>query len=213
MIEQSARIFVVDDDDSVRRALKRLLKGMGFEVEDYASAADYLAREPFDGVGCVLLDLQMPGIDGVQLQSRLTELKRNIPIIFLTAHGDIPTSVTAMKHGAVDFLTKPVDEKAMSAAIAEALARCRRLMDEQRSRTVLETKLQILSPREREVMRYVIGGARNKQIALDLGISEKTVKVHRGQVMQKTSARSVAELVRLCEAAGIDPMDMAQSSS
>jgi FixJ family two-component response regulator len=208
MIEESARIFVVDDDASVRRALKRLLKGMGYEVEDYQTAADYLAREPYDGVGCVLLDLQMPGMDGVQLQSCLMELKRNMPIIFLTAHGDIPTSVTAMKHGAVDFLTKPVDEKAISTAIGEALTRCQRLIDEQSSRTALEAKLQALSPREHEVMCYVIGGAPNKQIALDLGISEKTVKVHRGQVMQKMSVGSVAELVRLCEAAGIDPKDI-----
>jgi len=205
MNEQQATVFVVDDDASVRRALERLLIGVGYQVQTYPSATAYLAREPHDGVGCVLLDIHMPDMSGTALQLQLAEMQRDIPIVFLTAHGDIRTSVGAMKHGAVDFLTKPVDEQAVFSAIEEALMRHRRLLNERLSRSTIEKRVNALTRREYEVMRYVIGGARNKQIAGHLGISEKTVKAHRGQAMQKMAVKSVAELVRLCEAARIAP--------
>ena len=208
MVEGTVTIFVVDDDASVRRALERLLVGAGYQVELFASASAYLQREPYDGVGCLLLDLSMPGMDGAQLQVRLEEMQREVPIVFLTAHGDIPASVNAIKHGAIDFLTKPVDQAAMFAAIDEAISFCRRRIEERSSHKDIDDRVAALTERENQVMRYVIGGALNKQIAAELGISEKTVKVHRGHVMQKMAVRSVAELVRKCASVGIEPVDL-----
>ncbi len=206
--EQQATVFIVDDDASVRRALQRLLTGVGYTVETYPSAGAYLAREPHGGIGCVLLDLHMPDMSGARLQQHLARLQQDIPIVFLTAHGDIPTSVSAMKHGAVDFLTKPVDEGAMFSAINEAMVRHRRIIDEHRLQNSIDKRVSALTAREHEVMRYVISGVLNKQIAAYLNISEKTVKAHRGQVMQKMAAGSVAELVRLCETVDIAPEQM-----
>lgn len=199
-------VFIVDDDASVRRAMGRLLTGAGYRVELFPSATAFLARDPYSGIGCLLLDIHMPEMSGTRLQTRLAEMQRNIPIVFLTAHGDVPTSVSAMKQGAVDFLTKPVDEQAMIAAIEEAFKKHQAQIDARRDRDGIRQRVESLTAREREVMRHVIGGALNKQIAQALGISEKTVKAHRSQVMHKMAIKSVADLVRICEKAGIEPL-------
>jgi len=205
MPETPSTVFVVDDDASVRKALGRLLASAGFDVEPYASAEEFLARPPFGGIGCIILDLQMPGLTGLDLQTRLAEAGQDIPVVFLTGRGDIPSSVEAMKMGAVDFLTKPVDEETLLDAIKNALVRHRRDREDRLATREARDRLASLTPREVDVMRHVIAGALNKQIAAHLGIAEKTVKVHRGRVMQKTGADSVADLVRLCALAGIDP--------
>ncbi len=205
MDEIAPTVFVIDDDVSVRKGLGRLFRSAGFAVETFPSAAAYLAREHFDGIGCIVLDVRMPEIDGISLQERLLEQSHSVPIIFLSGHGEVPTSVQAMKQGAVDFLTKPVDEHGMLAAIDEALVRHRRIIRERSSLREIQQRAGALTTREREVMRYVIGGALNKQIAAQLGISEATIKVHRGKVMEKMAVKSVADLVRCCEKAGIAP--------
>lgn len=199
------KIAVVDDDASVRRALTRLLTSAGFEVKSYPSAAAFIEKDAGGDIGCILLDIHMPDMSGTELQELLTNSGSDTPIIFLTAFGDIPTSVKAMKSGAVDFLTKPVDASEMFNAIGDGLERHRRLTVERRSLENISARLDKLTDREFEVMRYVVSGALNKQIAADLGISEKTVKVHRGHVLHKMEVRSVAELVRICDRAGIEP--------
>lgn len=202
MSERTTIIFVVDDDDSVRRALERLLRSAGHDVETFAGAQEYLAREPFAGIGCLLLDLAMPEMSGLELQSLLSANETSVPVIFLTGHGDIPASVQAMKNGALDFLTKPVDESALLAAVDVALQRQRDIVARRHTAADLQHRFDSLSARERQVMHLVVSGLLNKQIAAQLGISEKTVKVHRGRVMEKTGSRSLAALVRLCAAAG-----------
>ena len=199
-------VLVVDDDESVRRSLSRLLRAAGLASETFPSAEAFLARSPVEEVGCLVLDLRMRGLTGLDLQKRLTETGQHLPIVFLTAHGDIPTGVEAMKLGAVDFLTKPVDDKRLLAAVQQALARCERDLAEQRAVEAIRTRLGTLTPREFEVMRGVIAGLLNKQIAAQLDIVEKTVKVHRGQVMHKMGVVSVAELVRDCARVGIEPI-------
>lgn len=202
MSETATVVFVVDDDDSVRRALERLLRSAGHNVESFAGAQEYLAREPFAGIGCLLLDLAMPEMNGLELQSLLSANETSVPVIFLTGHGDIPASVQAMKSGALDFLTKPVDESALLAAVDVALQRQREILAMHHTAAELQHRFESLSARERQVMQLVVSGLLNKQIAAQLGISEKTVKVHRGRVMEKTGSRSLAGLVRLCAAAG-----------
>jgi len=198
-------IFVVDDDAAVRRSLLRLMRAAGWNAEGFASAAEFLNRPPGPGTGCVVLDVNMPGMNGPELQQRLAELGLSLPVIFLTGNGDVPTGVRAMKNGAVDFLLKPVDDEVLLQAIDAALRRhAVQLAGAGRLREI-QGRLELLSPREREVMERVIRGWLNKQIAADLGIAEKTVKVHRGQVMHKMAVRSVAELVRVCDTAGIRP--------
>jgi len=203
-----ATIFVVDDDDSVRRGLARVLRANGLRVETFASADDYLAHTAYQGLGCIVLDLRMPGLTGLDLQARLVEAAPALPIVFLSGHGDVHSSVQAMKHGAVDFLTKPVDEEALLAAIREALSRHARAQQAQSERAVVQARIDTLTARELEVLRCVVTGAPNRQIAAHLGISEKTVKVHRGRLMTKLEAGSVAELVRLCTQADIAPASM-----
>lgn len=183
-------VFVIDDDDSLRRALERLLRAEGYAVEAFASARAYLQRPVHHGRGCLVLDLAMPDVDGLELQARLASEAQALPIVFLSGHADIPASVRAMKAGAVDFLTKPADADALLAAVRAALGRREQQLD-------TRTRLAGLSPREREVMRLVVAGLRNKQIAARLGITEKTVKAHRARVMEKTGATSLADLVRL----------------
>jgi len=195
--ETATVVFVVDDDVSVRRALERLLRSAGHEVESFAGAQEYLAREPFAGTGCLLLDLAMPKMNGLELQSLLSANETSVPVIFLTGHGDIPASVQAMKSGALDFLTKPVDESALLAAVDVALQRQREILAMHHTAAELQHRFESLSARERQVMQLVVSGLLNKQIAAQLGISEKTVKVHRGRVMEKTRSRSLAGLVRL----------------
>ena len=194
-----ATVFVIDDDASVRRGLARLLRAQGWKVETFSGAGEFLDREPRSGTGCVVLDVRMPDMSGPELQARMRETGLALPIVFLTGHGDVPVSVQAMKRGAVDFLLKPVDSEQLLRTVAEALARHAAEIERQlECRHILEC-LEQLTAREREVLESVIRGQRNKQIAAELGISEKTVKVHRGRVMQKMRVRSVAELVHLCE--------------
>jgi FixJ family two-component response regulator len=206
MMQTNATIFVVDDDESMRTALSRLLRSAGYQCEAFESAQAFLQRERHSGVGCLVLDLRMPHVTGLELQERLARLGYHLPIIFLTGHGDIPHTVQAVKHGAVNFLTKPVDEEVLLASIEEALVRGRQLLAAAKEQTAILQRTDTLSAREFEVMQGVIAGALNKQIAAHLGIAEKTVKIHRGQVMEKMKVNSVAELVRLCESAGIKPV-------
>jgi FixJ family two-component response regulator len=205
MPDRSETVFVVDDDGAVRRSLARLLRSVGFEVESFASGADLLARDPYDGVGCIVLDVRMPKLDGMGLQARLTDKGVDLPIVFLTGHGDIPMSVRAMKKGAVDFLTKPVDEDDLLTAVRQALLQHRVARAERLEVEALRARADALTPREREVLRGVIAGALNKEVAAYLGIAEKTVKIHRGRVMQKLGASTVAELIQVCQRTGITP--------
>ena len=205
MPDAQEMVFVVDDDDAVRKGLVRLLRSTGLAAEAFATASEFLARESYDGVGCIVLDVRMPGLDGIGLQAQLAEKGVDLQIIFLTGHGDIPMSVQAMKQGAFDFLTKPVDEDVLLGAVQEALCRHRAARSERLEVEALRARAETLTPREREVLRCVITGALNKQIAAHLGIAEKTVKIHRGQVMRKLGLTTVAELVQTCQRAGIEP--------
>jgi RNA polymerase sigma factor (sigma-70 family) len=203
MPDAHSLILVVDDDASVRRSLSRLLRSAGWTVETYATAEEFLARPADPGVGCLILDVRMPGMQGPELRDRLAARRITWPIIFLTGHGDIPMSVDAMKRGAVDFLVKPVDENVLLPAVAAAVERQRAQRAAARELDQIYARVARLSDREREVMEYVIGGFMNKQIAEALGISEKTVKVHRSRVMAKMAVNSVAELVHLYQTANI----------
>jgi FixJ family two-component response regulator len=194
----AARVFIIDDDDSICKALMRLLTASGHTTEVFHSADDYLKREPFDGIGCLILDIRMPGMSGTDLQIHLQRRQNSIAVVFLTGHGDLPAGIEAMKRGAVDFLTKPVDEIALLDAVDRALSRSQQVHDERSRRANVQSRLDTLTPREIEVLEYVVGGARNKQIALYLGISEKTVKAHRGVIMRKMGASSPAEVGWLC---------------
>jgi FixJ family two-component response regulator len=196
-------VFVVDDDPSVRKSLTRVVTSAGYAVEAFASAREFLAREPFVGPCCVVLDVRMPGLTGLDLQEALAGAGHRMPIVFITGHGDISMSVKAMKGGAVDFLTKPFDVENLLDAIQRAVTKdVKDLGEEGRTAEVLE-RVKQLTPRETEVFALVVTGMLNKQIAGALGIGEKTVKVHRARVMEKMRARSVAELVRLADQAGI----------
>ena len=196
-------VFVADDDASVRRSLARLLKSAGHAVEVFASADEFLQAERREGVGCLVLDVQMPGLNGLELQTALAERGSCLPIIFITGHGDIPMSVRAMKAGAVDFLSKPFSDDVLLKAVDQALARGRQEFETRAEIAEIRSRLATLTPREREVMEHVVTGELNKQIAVDLGTAEKTIKIHRGRVMQKMRVQSVAELVRIAEKAGI----------
>jgi FixJ family two-component response regulator len=200
-MSEETTVFVVDDDASVRRSLTRLLTASGFHVESFESAKHYLAREPVDGPGCLLLDINMPGVSGIELQQRLQERGDTMPIVFLTGHGDIPTSVHAMKEGAHHFLTKPVDVEDLVPVIEDALLRHHEILAGEGERALIVARLDTLTPREREVLEELITGAPNKIVADRLGIAVKTVKVHRAHVMEKMGVRSVAELVQLCHIA------------
>lgn len=205
MTAAGSTVFVVDDDESVRRGLKRLLGILGYRVESFGTAAELLSRASFGRSCCIVLDIRMPGMTGLELQDRLAEQGDSPPIIFLTAFGDVPGSVLAMKRGAVDYLQKPVDERELTAAIQAALRRDEQRRREARERDDARAKAATLTPREREVMQYVVGGAANKQIAGWMGIAEKTVKIHRGRVMSKMCVGSVADLVVACQHADIAP--------
>ncbi len=200
-------VFIVDDDPSARRGLTRLVRAAGMKAESFASAADFLATGNCDGPGCIILDVQMPEMTGLELQEELDRAGCSIPIIFLSAHGDVPITARAMKKGAVDFLTKPVDRDDLLEAIRHSLAMDAKIRAEQAEHSVIDEHVKTLTPREHEVMTYVITGMLNKQIADELDISEETVKIHRGRMMQKLDIVSVADLVRLCEKSGIDPAE------
>lgn len=206
MTESNPTVFVVDDDASVRKSLVRLLRSAGYPTEPFGSANEFLEHwKQKPALGCLLLDLQMPGLDGLQLQQMLQTTKHRIPIIFITGHGDIPLSVTAMKAGAVDFFSKPFNDEALLKAVREAIQRDRRERAENADRATVEQRFESLTPREREVMALVVQGLLNKQIAFSLGASEKTIKIHRRRVMEKIKVRSVADLVRAAEKIDMPP--------
>jgi FixJ family two-component response regulator len=199
----SHTVFIVDDAREVRAGLSRLLAAAGYQVRAFESAASFLEEQDAEDPGCLLLDVCMPGLSGLELQHSLLGSRQARPIVFLSGQGDVRTSVNAMKDGAVDFLTKPVDDVQLFAAVNQALQRD---ADQRLERAIFETiqqRLKLLTPRERQVMGQVIRGRLNKQIAADLGTGEKTVKVHRARVMSKMMARSVAELVQLAARVGI----------
>lgn len=207
MNTETAIVYVVDDDASFRKSLLRLLKAHGFAAQAYDSAPDFLKSGLADRAGCLVLDVRMPGLSGLDLQEELARADCAMPVIFLTGHGDIPMSVQAMKKGAVDFLTKPVDEDSLLEAVRNALSRNEKQLRERAEIEAVRGRVGALTEREFEVMRHVIAGQLNKQIGDRLGVVEKTIKVHRARVMEKMGVPSVAELVRLCSLAGIEPAE------
>ena len=203
MTEADAIVFVVDDDASVRQSLKNLVGSVGLRVEAFASAQEFLRSKLTDVPGCLVLDVRLPGLSGLDLQKRMADAGIEIPIIFITGHGDIPMTVQAMKAGAVEFLTKPFRDQDLLDAIQQALDRNRAAREQRAEIEELRSRLDSLTPREREVMGLVVAGLLNKQIAGELGTSETTIKIHRHQVMEKMSAGSLAELVRMADRLGI----------
>jgi FixJ family two-component response regulator len=199
MTDRTTTVFAVDDDPSVLRGIERLLRSAGLKAEVFGTAQSFLDRYRHEVIGCVILDLTMPGLDGLYLQQKLIERGSVLPIIFLTGHGDIPTSVRAMKQGAADFLTKPVDDEKLLAAVRHALQRCAILLAARWEATDFEHRLATLTPREREVLNHLLCGALNKQIAASLGTVEKTIKFHRAHIMQKMGTPTLATLVRRAE--------------
>jgi FixJ family two-component response regulator len=199
-----ATVFLVDDDASVRRALARLIRSAGHQVQTFGSAREFLENNPDNtNSACLVLDVRMPGLSGIDLQGELQAANAPLPIIFVTGHGDIPMSVKAMKAGAVDFLPKPVQAPDLLRAIEQALARSARERAERSELEEIRRRLETLTPREHEVMALVVRGMLNKQIAFELGTVEKTIKVHRARVMEKMQAESLADLVRIAERLGI----------
>jgi FixJ family two-component response regulator len=199
MNETAPVVYVVDDDASVRNSLKRLLRSIGLDVRTYASAQEFLHSERPDAPACLVLDVRLPGLSGLDLQQELAAARVDLPIIFVTGHGDIPMSVRAMKAGAVEFLTKPFREQDLLEAIQRGIERNRITRQQSTELQMLQRRYALLTPREREVFPRVTSGLLNKQIAAELGASEKTIKVHRGQVMQKMKAESLAHLIQMAE--------------
>lgn len=196
-------VFVVDDEKAVRKSLARLIKSVGLNVQAFSSAREFLESDPSDSPSCLVLDVRMPGLSGLDLQNELDNIGYNIPIIFITGYGDIPMSVRTMKRGATDFLTKPVNEQDLLDAIHRAIEKDKQTRRQKDEIGGIQQRVDSLTPREREVFSLVVTGMLNKQIAHDLGMSEKTVKVHRARVMGKMQAGSLAELVRLALKVGI----------
>lgn len=199
-------VFIVDDDASVRRSLERLIQSVGLTAKSFASAALFLQSVQGDETGCLVLDLRMPEISGLELQDRMTKAGIILPIIFISGHGTVPMSVRAMKAGALDFLQKPFDEQDLLDAVYRAIDRCRQGRTQRDELKNIEARLRSLTPKEHEVLACVITGMLNKNIADRLATAEKTVKVHRAAIMKKMGARSVADLVRMAEKAGIRPL-------
>jgi FixJ family two-component response regulator len=196
-------VFVVEDDASMRRALNNLFQSVGLEVELFGSASEMLKSKLPDVASCLVLDIRLPGLSGLDFQTELAKANIHIPIIFMTGHGDIPMTVRAMKGGAVDFLTKPFRDQDMLDAVVAAIERDRRRREADKILSDLQTRFETLTPREREVLAFVSSGLMNKQIAAQLGLAEITVKIHRGHIMKKMGAKSLADLVRRAEALGI----------
>jgi FixJ family two-component response regulator len=196
-------VFVVDDDASVREALGSLIRSIGLRVEAFASAQEFFAAKRPDAICCLILDVRLPGVSGLDFQAELTKAKIQIPIIFITGHGDIPMSVKAMKAGAVEFLTKPFRDQDLLDAIQVALERARAGHANEKALSELRAKFGTLTPREQEVMAWVTGGLLNKQVAAEIGVTEITVKVHRGKVTRKMGAKSLADLVKMADILGV----------
>jgi FixJ family two-component response regulator len=192
-------VFVVEDDPSFRRSLCRLLEAHDLQVEAFPDAESFLNRCAACGPGCLILDVDLPGLSGLDLHARLLEICPDLPVIFLTGHGDIPMSVKAMRHGAIDFLAKPVRAQVLTAAVEQAFAANQEWRRDRQDLQTLQQRYALLTPREREVLALVTAGFLNKQVAFELGISERTVKAHRGQVMQKMQAESLADLIRAAQ--------------
>jgi FixJ family two-component response regulator len=203
MSETDAMVFVVDDDAPMRESLKNLIRSVGLRVELFASAQEFLRSKRPDLPSCLVLDVRLPGLSGLDLQRRTGETGIEIPIVFITGHGDIPMSVRAMKAGAVEFLTKPFRDQDLLDAIQQALERDRKARDQRAALEELRSRFASLTSREREVMKRVVAGLLNKQIGAELGTSETTVKIHRHEVMEKMGARSLPELVRMADKLGI----------
>jgi len=197
-------ILIVDDDSSMRRALERLVRSMGYRARSFATAQDFLCADLQPGaMGCLVLDVKMPGMSGMDLQEELRRRDLPIPIVFITGHGTVPMSVQAMKHGAVDFLEKPFEEHELANAVIRAMEKGRQARAQKLEQEELRERYERLTPREQEVLALVVTGMLNKQIASELGTSEKTIKVHRGRVMEKMQAGSLADLVRMAGKLGI----------
>jgi FixJ family two-component response regulator len=203
--QQKPIVFVVDDDVSVRESLDLLIKFAGWQSETFASAVDFLARSRTTTPSCLVLDVSLPDLDGLELQKLIASERTDMPIIFITGHGDVPMTVQAMKAGAVEFLTKPFDDEVLLSAIRHAIKRSAAALDEEAEISGLRSNYESLTPRERDVMRCVVAGMLNKQIGMKLGISEITVKAHRGKMMQKMKAESLADLVKTAVRLGLAP--------
>jgi FixJ family two-component response regulator len=201
--DTAATVFVVDDDASFLTALSRLLRAAGYTVHAFSSAVEFLRHPPSDSPGCVILDLKMPGPGGLELQTALAEADNPLPVIFLTGHGDIPTSVRAMRRGAVDFLTKPVKKEALFEALQRALAQEASARQHRERTRVLRARYDTLTPRQREVLMHVVAGQPNKRIACDLNACERTIKAHRAAIMERLNVTSLAELVRFAQEVGV----------
>jgi FixJ family two-component response regulator len=198
-------VFVVDDDVSVRESLELMIKFAGWQPETFASAGEFLARPRTSLPSCLVLDISLPDLNGLELQKMIASERTDMPIIFITGHGDVPMTVKAMKGGAVEFLTKPFDDEVLLSAIRHAIKRSAAVLDEQSEMMTLRSNYESLTPREQDVMRCVVAGMLNKQIGMKLGISEITVKAHRGKMMQKMKAESLADLVKTAVRLGVAP--------
>lgn len=208
MADDNKLIFVIDDDYSIRRSLKLLLESAGYHIEAFSSSEEFLKREVYNGIGCIILDINLEGKNGLELQEELLQNNYHLPIIFITGVGNIPMSVKAIKNGAVDFLQKPFDQVQLLEVVEEAIDKCMVEKSEIDELNRIQALLATLTERETEVFHYVVSGMLNKQIAYELNIAEQTVKLHRGKITEKLGVKSVAELVHMAEKAGIHPSEI-----